>query len=32
LTGKPWNVERIYEIFPRLRERHAQLAGTHRRE
>ena len=27
-TKKPWNVERIYEMFPRLRERHAQLAGT----
>ena len=27
-SPKPWNVERIYEIFPRLRERHAQLAGT----
>src|SRR5580704_853350 len=23
-TGKPWNVERIYELFPRLRERHGQ--------
>ena len=27
-TGKPWGVERIYEMFPRLRERHAQFAGT----
>jgi branched-chain amino acid transport system ATP-binding protein len=27
-TGKPWNVERIYELFPRLRERHGQFAGT----
>jgi branched-chain amino acid transport system ATP-binding protein len=27
-TSKPWNVERIYELFPRLRERHAQFAGT----
>ena len=27
-TDKPWNVERIYTIFPRLRERHAQIAGT----
>ena len=27
-TEKPWNVERIYELFPRLRERHAQFAGT----
>jgi branched-chain amino acid transport system ATP-binding protein len=25
---KPWNVERIYEMFPRLRDRHAQFAGT----
>jgi branched-chain amino acid transport system ATP-binding protein len=27
-TAKPWMVERIYELFPRLRERHAQFAGT----
>ena len=27
-TGKPWNVDRIYSLFPRLRERRAQLAGT----
>ena len=27
-TEKPWNVERIYALFPRLRERHAQYAGT----
>src|SRR3979411_3262863 len=27
-TGKPWNIERIYDMFPRLRERHAQIAGT----
>src|ERR1700726_2860246 len=27
-TGKPWNVERIYTMFPRLRKRHAQFAGT----
>ena len=27
-STKPWNVERIYELFPRLRERHAQFAGT----
>jgi branched-chain amino acid transport system ATP-binding protein len=27
-TGKPWNLERIYDMFPRLRERHAQFAGT----
>jgi branched-chain amino acid transport system ATP-binding protein len=25
---KPWNVDRIYALFPRLRERHAQHAGT----
>ena len=23
-----WNVERIFELFPRLQERHAQFAGT----
>ena len=23
-----WNLDRIYEMFPRLRERHMQLAGT----
>jgi branched-chain amino acid transport system ATP-binding protein len=27
-TAKPWSVERIYDMFPRLRERHAQFAGT----
>ena len=27
-TSKPWNIERIYAMFPRLRERHAQMAGT----
>ena len=27
-TAKPWNVERIYAMFPRLSERHAQIAGT----
>src|SRR6201985_3167485 len=27
-TEKPWNIERIYSMFPRLQERHAQLAGT----
>lgn len=27
-TAKPWNVERIYAMFPRLRERHTQFAGT----
>jgi branched-chain amino acid transport system ATP-binding protein len=23
-----WNVDRVYDMFPRLRERHAQFAGT----
>jgi branched-chain amino acid transport system ATP-binding protein len=27
-SAKPWNVERIFELFPRLQERHAQFAGT----
>jgi branched-chain amino acid transport system ATP-binding protein len=27
-TNNPWNVERIYGMFPRLRERHRQFAGT----
>ena len=27
-TDKPWSVDRIYNMFPRLRERHAQIAGT----
>src|SRR3954471_24813319 len=27
-TQKPWKVERIFELFPRLRERHGQFAGT----
>jgi branched-chain amino acid transport system ATP-binding protein len=27
-TANPWKVERIYEMFPGLRERHAQFAGT----
>ena len=27
-TAKPWNFERIFDLFPRLKERHAQLAGT----
>jgi branched-chain amino acid transport system ATP-binding protein len=25
---EPWNIERIFELFPSLRERHAQFAGT----
>src|SRR5437016_4734004 len=24
----PWGLDRIYNMFPRLRERHAQIAGT----
>jgi branched-chain amino acid transport system ATP-binding protein len=27
-SARPWTVERVYELFPRLRERHAQFAGT----
>jgi branched-chain amino acid transport system ATP-binding protein len=27
-SEKPWNLERIYSMFPRLQERHTQLAGT----
>src|SRR5271155_2607653 len=27
-TATPWNVRRIFELFPRLEERHAQMAGT----
>jgi branched-chain amino acid transport system ATP-binding protein len=27
-NGKAWSVDRIYDMFPRLRERHAQFAGT----
>jgi branched-chain amino acid transport system ATP-binding protein len=27
-TNNPWNVERIYGMFPRLQERHGQFAGT----
>ena len=27
-TSKPWNIDRIYDMFPGLRERHAQYAGT----
>jgi len=27
-TTKPWNIERIYSMFPRLRERHTQFAAT----
>jgi branched-chain amino acid transport system ATP-binding protein len=28
IATKPWNLNRIYDLFPRLRERHAQFAGT----
>jgi branched-chain amino acid transport system ATP-binding protein len=27
-AANPWNVHRIYEMFPRLSERHTQFAGT----
>jgi branched-chain amino acid transport system ATP-binding protein len=27
-TEKPWDIDRIYSMFPRLQERHTQLAGT----
>jgi branched-chain amino acid transport system ATP-binding protein len=27
-TTRPWTVDRIYDLFPRLSERHAQFAGT----
>jgi branched-chain amino acid transport system ATP-binding protein len=27
-VDKPWSIERIYDLFPGLRERHAQFAGT----
>ena len=27
-TSKPWGLDRIYDMFPRLRERHGQFAGT----
>src|SRR5260370_20950533 len=27
-AGHPWNVDRIYDMLPRLRARHAQFAGT----
>ena len=27
-TTKPWGLDRVYDLFPRLRERHAQFAGT----
>lgn len=27
-SASSWNVDRVYDMFPRLRERHAQFAGT----
>jgi branched-chain amino acid transport system ATP-binding protein len=27
-TTRPWGLDRVYQMFPRLRERHAQFAGT----
>ena len=27
-VSTPWDVDRIYDLFPRLSERHAQMAGT----
>jgi branched-chain amino acid transport system ATP-binding protein len=27
-TGKPWTLERVFELFPRLRERAGQAAGS----
>jgi branched-chain amino acid transport system ATP-binding protein len=27
-TSKPWGLDRVYDMFPRLRERHGQFAGT----
>ena len=27
-TSEPWTIDRIYSLFPRLRERHTQFAGT----
>jgi len=27
-STRPWTIERIFELFPRLQERHAQFAGT----
>jgi branched-chain amino acid transport system ATP-binding protein len=26
--SKPWSIDRVFEVFPRLKERHAQLAGS----
>ena len=27
-SAKPWSLERVFALFPRLKERHAQLAGS----
>jgi branched-chain amino acid transport system ATP-binding protein len=27
-TAEPWTLDRVYELFPRLEERHSQAAGT----
>ncbi len=27
-AAHPWTLERVFELFPRLRERHAQIAGS----
>jgi branched-chain amino acid transport system ATP-binding protein len=27
-TSRPWGLDRVYDMFPRLRERHGQFAGT----
>jgi len=27
-SARPWTIDRIHDLFPRLRERHAQFAGT----
>jgi ABC-type branched-subunit amino acid transport system ATPase component len=27
-TSNPWGLDRVYDMFPRLRERHGQFAGT----
>ena len=27
-SGKPWSIDRVFALFPRLKERHAQYAGS----
>ena len=27
-SNKPWSIERVFDLFPRLKERHAQMAGS----